>query len=148
AHRGVGRRDPRFRRDRVRHPPAQPRLLRGRSEAVSRVALVTGGSRGIGRAIAVTLAGAGHRVVVNYATRAEAADGVCEEIESAGGEAMAVGADVSDAEAVAKMFEAVAERFGPVEILVNNAGITRDDLVLRMSVESFDTVIATNLRSA
>jgi 3-oxoacyl-[acyl-carrier protein] reductase len=115
---------------------------------VSRVALVTGGSRGIGQAIAVALAQAGNRVVVNYASRADAAKDVVAEIEAAGGEALAVGADVADAEAVTTMFDTIAEAYGPVEILVNNAGITRDDLLMRMSVEAFDAVIATNLRSA
>ena len=115
---------------------------------MSRVALVTGGSRGIGRAIAVGLAEAGHRVAVNYASRADAAQEVVTEIEAAGGEAVAVGADVADPDAVSSLFAAVAETLGPVEILVNNAGITRDDLLMRMSVESFDAVIATNLRSA
>jgi 3-oxoacyl-[acyl-carrier protein] reductase len=115
---------------------------------VSRVALVTGASRGIGRSIALGLAAAGHRVAVNYATRADAAEAVVDEIAAAGGEAIAVGADVGDELAVGALFEAVTDRLGPVEILVNNAGITRDDLVLRMSAEAFDAVIATNLRSA
>lgn len=115
---------------------------------MSRVALVTGGSRGIGRAVAVALAGAGHRVVVNYSASAGAAEEVVEEIRASGGESVAVRADVSDPDDVAALFEASIEAFGPVEILVNNAGITRDDLVLRMSVEDFDAVIATNLRSA
>ena len=115
---------------------------------MNRVALVTGGSRGIGRAIALALAESGCRVAVNYASRADAATDVVAEIEAAGGEAVALGADVSDADAVTGLFESVAEAYGPVEILVNNAGITRDDLVMRMSVESFDSVIATNLRSA
>ena len=115
---------------------------------MSRVALVTGGSRGIGRAIAVGLAEEGNRVAVNYASRADAAQEVVAEIEAAGGEAVAVGADVADADAVTSLFETVSEALGPVEILVNNAGITRDDLLMRMSVESFDAVIATNLRSA
>jgi 3-oxoacyl-[acyl-carrier protein] reductase len=73
---------------------------------------------------------------------------VVAEIETAGGEAIAVGADVGDEEAVGSMFEIVAEKLGPIEVLVNNAGITRDGLVLRMSAEDFDAVIATNLRSA
>ena len=115
---------------------------------MSRVALVTGGSRGIGRSIALALSAAGHRVAVNYASRADAADEVVAAIRASGGEALAVGADVASQEAVAAMFEEVSASFGPVEILVNNAGITRDDLLLRMSVEAFDAVIATNLRSA
>jgi 3-oxoacyl-[acyl-carrier protein] reductase len=73
---------------------------------------------------------------------------VVAEIETAGGEAIAVGADVGDEEAVGSMFEIVAEKLGPIVVLVNNAGITRDGLVLRMSAEDFDAVIATNLRSA
>lgn len=115
---------------------------------MSRVALVTGGSRGIGRSIALALAASGHRVAVNYASRADAADEVVSAIQEAGGEAISIGADVADPEAVASLFESVNQGLGPVEILVNNAGITRDDLLLRMSVEAFDAVIATNLRSA
>lgn len=115
---------------------------------MSRVALVTGGSRGIGRAIALGLAAKGHRVAVNYANRADAAEEVVQAVTDAGGQALAVRADVSDEAAVAAMFEHVTQHLGPVEILVNNAGITRDDLVLRMSAEAFDAVIATNLRSA
>ncbi|MEX0756631.1 MAG: 3-oxoacyl-[acyl-carrier-protein] reductase, partial [Acidimicrobiia bacterium] len=106
------------------------------------------GSRGIGRSIALALAACGHRVAVNFASRADAAVEVVSAIVVGGGEAMAVRADVADPEAVSTMFEAVQQGLGPVEILVNNAGITRDDLLLRMSVEAFDAVIATNLRSA
>lgn len=115
---------------------------------MSRVALVTGGSRGIGRSIALGLGRAGHRVAVGYASRADAAEEVVAQITADGAEAMAVGADVADDAAVASMFDTVTGGFGPVEILVNNAGITRDGLLLRMSVEDFDDVIATNLRSA
>ncbi len=115
---------------------------------MSRVALVTGGSRGIGRSIALALGAAGHRVAVNYARRADAAEEVVAEIADAGGEAVAVGADVSDPEAVEKMFGQVNAELGGVEILVNNAGITRDNLLLRMSLEEWETVLDTNLRSA
>lgn len=119
------------------------------SEVVEgRVALVTGASRGLGRAMALSLARKGHRVAVNYSRSAEAADDVVSAIESLGGSAAAVGADVSDPDAVTRMFEQVQEQLGAVEILVNNAGITRDNLLLRMSTEEFDEVIATNLRSA
>jgi 3-oxoacyl-[acyl-carrier protein] reductase len=115
---------------------------------VSRVALVTGGSRGLGRAIALGLAESGHSVAVNYASRSDAADEVVGLIEADGGRAFAVKADVGQEGAVGEMFEQVNEHLGPVEILVNNAGITRDDLLMRMSAEAFDAVIATNLRSA
>jgi 3-oxoacyl-[acyl-carrier protein] reductase len=112
------------------------------------VALVTGGSRGIGRAISLELGSRGMAVAVNYASRAVAAEEVVEEIRSNGGTAAAFGADVSNGEAVAALFDEVATALGPVTVLVNNAGITRDNLLLRMSVEEFDQVIATNLRSA
>jgi 3-oxoacyl-[acyl-carrier protein] reductase len=114
----------------------------------SRTALVTGGSRGIGRAISLALARAGHRVAVNYSSNAAAADEVVDQIRAAGGESIAVRADVGDEAAVRDLFARVEEELGgPPLILVNNAGITRDELLLRMAVEDFDRVIATNLRS-
>ena len=114
---------------------------------MSRVALVTGGSRGIGRAVAQLLATQGHRVAVNYAANEVAADAAVGAIVAAGGNAIAVQADVGDPDSVTAMFAMVDERLGSVEILVNNAGITRDALVLRMGVEAWDEVIETNLRS-
>jgi 3-oxoacyl-[acyl-carrier protein] reductase len=114
---------------------------------MSRVALVTGGSRGIGRAIALRLAVDGHAVAVNYAANAAAADDVVEEITASGRTAMVVQADVGDADAVSAMFKDVEERLGRVEVLVNNAGITRDGLLLRMGPDAWDQVIETNLRS-
>ncbi len=114
---------------------------------MSRTALVTGASRGIGRAIALELAGRGNPVVVNYTSRSEAADEVVAAIEAMGGKGLAVGADVSDPQQVERLFTEANEAFGPVEILVNNAGITADNLLLRMTPEDFDRVIATNLRS-
>lgn len=115
---------------------------------MSKIALVTGGSRGIGRAVALELGSRGHRVAVNYARSSEAAAEVVGRLEAEGAEAMAIGADVSDPEQVQAMVDRIAEQWGPVEVLVANAGITRDNLLLRMSVEEFDEVIATNLRSA
>lgn len=112
------------------------------------MALVTGGSRGIGRAIAERLGADGQRVAVNYRSRRDAADEAVAAIVADGGEAVAVEGDVGDAAAVAAMFGAVEEAFGAIEILVNNAGITADDLLLRMKPEDWDAVIRTNLSSA
>jgi 3-oxoacyl-[acyl-carrier protein] reductase len=113
-----------------------------------KTALVTGSSRGIGRAIALELARLGARVVVNYRGAAEQAHAVCAEIEGQGGRAIAVGADVSLAADVDRLFAAAAEALGPVHILVNNAGVTRDNLLLRMGEADWDTVLDTNLKAA
>ncbi len=115
---------------------------------MSRVALITGGSRGIGRAICERLGAAGNAVAVNYVSRPDAAEETVAAIEAFGGRGMAVQADVADASAVDALFATVEGELGKVEILVNNAGITRDDLMMRMKPEQFDEVIATNLRSA
>lgn len=112
-----------------------------------RVALVTGASRGIGRAVAVRLARDGHRVVVNYHVREEAAREVVAEIEQAGGQAIAVQADVGRESDVERLFAATIDRFGPVEVLVNNAGITRKGLLMRLDEADWDDVVRTNLRS-
>jgi 3-oxoacyl-[acyl-carrier protein] reductase len=113
-----------------------------------RVALVTGGSRGIGRAISLRLAGSGHAVAVNYSSNSAAAEEVVAEINENGGRAVAIQGDVSVEAVVVRVFEEVEGALGPVSVLINNAGITRDGLLLRMSAEDFDDVIATNLRSA
>jgi 3-oxoacyl-[acyl-carrier protein] reductase len=97
--------------------------------------------------MAVRLAGSGHRVVVNYAHSVDAAAEVVAQIGESGGEAIAIQADVSDGEQVGAMFDQIKDELGAVAVLVNNAGITRDNLLLRMSEDQFDEVIATNLRS-
>jgi 3-oxoacyl-[acyl-carrier protein] reductase len=114
---------------------------------MSGIALVTGASRGIGAAIARSLADAGYGVAVNYAHSADRAEEVAAGIKTAGGSALAVQADVSDADAVAAMFASVTDELGPVTVLVNNAGITEDGLLLRMGTDQWDRVLATNLRS-
>ncbi|SDD47808.1 3-oxoacyl-[acyl-carrier-protein] reductase [Sporomusa acidovorans] len=110
------------------------------------VAVVTGASRGIGRAVAIALAKAGAKVVVNYAGNAEAAEEVCKIIASDGGQAITVQADVADSGAVEALVKKATETFGRIDILVNNAGITRDALLMRMKEEDFDAVINTNLK--
>ena len=114
---------------------------------MSDVALVTGASRGIGAAIARSLAVSGYAVAVNYARSGDLAEGIAAEIAASGGTALAVQADVSDADAVTAMFDTVTAELGPVTVLVNNAGITDDGLLLRMSPDQWDKVLSTNLRS-
>jgi len=110
------------------------------------VAIVTGASRGIGRAIAKGLAKHGSKVVVNYVGREDLAREVVAEIKAAGGEALAIRADVTDASEVDRLVKETLDTYGQVDILVNNAGITRDSLLLRMKEEDWDAVIDTNLK--
>ncbi|SDB88273.1 3-oxoacyl-[acyl-carrier-protein] reductase [Pelagirhabdus alkalitolerans] len=112
----------------------------------TKVALVTGASRGIGAAIAIDLAKKGYDVAVNYAGNKERAEAVVKEIEAIGQEAIAIGANVSDESAVGDMVKQVVKTFGSLDCLVNNAGITRDNLMMRMKTEEFDEVIDTNLK--
>jgi 3-oxoacyl-[acyl-carrier protein] reductase len=114
----------------------------------TRVALVTGSSRGLGRATALELARQGHAVAVHFVRGAEAADAVVAQIRSAGGRAEAFGADVADPEACADLIKRVQESLGGLDVLVNNAGVTRDTLALRMKRDDWDAVLDTNLSSA
>lgn len=113
-----------------------------------KVALVTGASRGIGRAIAVALGQRGAKVVVNYAKDAEGAEATVEAVRASGGEAQARQADVADTKAAEALIKATVEAFGGLDILVNNAGTTRDQLIMLMPEADWDAVIATNLKSA
>lgn len=113
-----------------------------------KVAIVTGSSRGIGRAIALELASQGASVVVNYQANASAAEEVVARIREGGAQAVAIQADVSRAGEADKLAQAALEAFGTVDILVANAGIARDNLFLRMSEEEWDAVLNTNLKGA
>lgn len=114
----------------------------------NRVAVVTGGSRGIGRAIALELARRGASVVVNYNSNADAANAVVAEIEALGSKGLAVQADVSNLEAATALIKTTIDTFGQLDILVNNAGTTRDKLIMMMKEDDWDVVLNTNLKSA
>lgn len=113
---------------------------------MTKVALVTGGSRGIGRAIALIFAKNGYRVVINYQGNKEKAEAVKAEIEAFGQQAIVIKADVSKETEVKDMVKATIDTFGQIDVLVNNAGITRDNLIMRMKEEEFDDVININLK--
>ena len=117
-------------------------------EKLTRAAIVTGGSRGIGRAVCVALAKQGCNVVVNYCHGAEPAEQTAALCRAEGVQAVTVQADVSTAEGCKALFDAAAEAFGRVDVLVNNAGITRDNLILRLTEQDFEAVLDTNLKSA
>jgi len=111
-----------------------------------KVALVTGASRGIGRSVAIALAKEGAKVVINYAGNVAAATDVKNIIETAGGQCLLVQADVASEEAVASMVKETMDTFGRIDILINNAGITRDNLLMRMKETDWDDVMNTNLK--
>lgn len=113
-----------------------------------RVALVTGGSRGIGKAVALLLSELGACVVVNYSSSGEAAEGIAKEINERGGKAVALGGDVSKSAEAAELVEKTMNNYGRLDILVNNAGITRDNLIMRMKDEEWQKVIDINLTGA
>lgn len=118
------------------------------NETLTRCALVTGGSRGIGRAVCLELARAGFAIAVNYAGNQQAAQETAEACRALGVKAEIFAADVSRPEECARLFEEVLAAFGRVDVLVNNAGVTRDNLILRLSEEDFDKVLDTNLKGA
>lgn len=122
--------------------------MSGEGVLAGRAAVVTGASRGIGRAIAQQLAHLGASVVVNYKTQAAAASQVVAEIAARGGIAEAIEADVARADAVDALFRQALARFGRCDILINNAGVIRDNLLLRLEAADFDTVLDTNLKGA
>ena len=111
-----------------------------------RVAVVTGGGRGIGRAVAVRLANEGANVAISYRSNNAAAEEVAEEVRAAGAQCEIFKGDVASPEDVDALFKSAGEALGPVEILVNNAGLTRDNLMMRMKESEFDEVLRTNLK--
>ena len=113
---------------------------------IEKTAIVTGGSRGIGKAIALRLAKLGANIVVNYTSKPEEAEKVVAEIKEIGRKAIAIKADVSNGEDVQRLIDEVERQFSTIDILINNAGITRDGLLMRMKDEDWDQVIAINLK--
>src|SRR5690606_9794913 len=113
----------------------------------NKVALITGGSRGIGHDLALALAGEGIRVAVNYHRSQAEALAVCEAIEEKGGRAIPIQADVSDATAVAHLVKTTREALGPIDILINNAGISKGKSIEESTEQDFDEIIRVNLKS-
>lgn len=118
------------------------------SDFAEKIVLVTGASRGIGRAIALEFGSRGATVIVNYNSSEGPANEVLELIKTAGGDGMIYQADVSDADSVNAMIKTITKEYGKLDVLVNNAGTTRDNVIMMLKPEDFDTVINTNLRSA
>ena len=116
-------------------------------DLTGKTALVTGGTRGIGRAVVEHLAAAGARVAFTYRSSSETAEALRAELEERGGEALALQSDAADYGAAQEAVQQVLERFGSLDVLVNNAGVTRDNLLLRMDEADWDAVIGTNLKS-
>jgi 3-oxoacyl-[acyl-carrier protein] reductase len=114
----------------------------------ARVAVVTGGTRGIGRAVAERLAADGYDLVINYRDDAETAEAARADLEATGRRIELVAADVSTADGAGEVIEAAVQRLGRIDVLVNNAGITRDTLIMRMDQDAWDAVLTTNLTSA
>jgi 3-oxoacyl-[acyl-carrier protein] reductase len=114
----------------------------------NKTAVVTGASRGIGRAVAIKLASLGANIVLNYRSSIKSVEEVLAEIKAMGGNAVAVQGDISSFAEAEKVIKAAVENFGSLDILVNNAGITKDGLLARMKEEDFDSVIETNLKGA
>src|SRR5690606_23889456 len=114
---------------------------------MSKTAIVTGASRGIGRAIALKLAQDGYNIVVNYSGSQERAEAVAKEVQAFNVEALIVQANVAEADDVKKLIDTTLETFGTIDVLVNNAGITRDNLLMRLKEDDWDAVIDTNLKS-
>jgi 3-oxoacyl-[acyl-carrier protein] reductase len=117
-------------------------------ELEGKVALITGAGRGIGKATALEMASEGATVVINYLNNPEASQELADQIVAAGGQAIALQADVSVEDEANALIKAVVDRYGKLDILVNNAGVTRDGLIMMMPADDFDFVIQTNLRSA
>jgi 3-oxoacyl-[acyl-carrier protein] reductase len=118
------------------------------SDFKDKIVLVTGGSRGIGRAIALEFGRRGATVVINFRSSEAEANDVLEQVKAAGGNGQIYQADVSDADAVDEMIKAVTKDYGQLDVLVNNAGVTRDNVIMMLKPEDFDVVVNTNLRSA
>jgi 3-oxoacyl-[acyl-carrier protein] reductase len=118
------------------------------SDFKGKIVLVTGGSRGIGRAIALEFGKRGATVIVNFRSKEAEANEVLEQVKATGGDGMVYQADVADADAVDEMIKVITKEYGQLDVLVNNAGVTRDNVIMMLKPEDFDVVIDTNLRSA